>query len=341
MNRFIINQLKISVSRCFALLTIAFCLLAYNAQAQQVTATAKIDSVQIAIGGQTNLIIEVQHPQGLTIKFPVLSDTITKSVEIVNSGKEETVSKTATDMIVRKIYRITSFDSGVHLIPAIKLEIANSQQFAQTQPLSLTVVNPFQNVDPKKGLYDIKEPVNTPFILSELLPYLPWAIGFLVVVAAIVVFLIWRFNRKLVIPFINKEKPKDPCHVIALRELERIKEEKLWQKQQTKRYYSEITNVLRQYIEERFELPALEQTSVEILTSLKNIDVVSGENHSNLARLLSTADLVKFAKMEPMADENEVSMINAIFFVNQTKYEEPKSLEEEKKVQLEKQKTEA
>jgi hypothetical protein len=314
-------------------LTFSFFLLTSSLYAQQVEVSARLDSTHIRIGSQTHLTIEVKQPRNLKVHFPVLVDSIAKSIEVVSSEKEDTSSQSGPQIVVNKRYLITSFDSGVHLIPALTLEIAdaNAKQMAQTQPLSLSVFNPFPSVDPKKGLYDIKEPINTPFLLSELLPYLPYVLLFLLIVGAIVAFVIWRFNRKISIPFLNKEKPVEPPHVIALRELERIKDEKMWQNHQYKRYYSEITDVLRQYLESRFHIPALEQTSDEILASLKPIDAVSQENQNNLSRLLMTADLVKFAKMEPKPDDNEVSMINAIFFVNQTKFEELKTLEEGKK----------
>ncbi len=310
------------------LLTVA---LPQSVVAQNVTANASVDSMQIFIGGQINLTLEVSQPKGTSIQFPIFTDTIAHSIEVVERGKIDTVSVDNNRIQLRQVYRITSFDSGVHLIPAIQFGTADSiaSMMAQTREMALKVMNPFDSVDPEKGIFDIKQPINTPFSFSELLPYWPYFAGFMVLVALVIVFLIWKFNRKLLNPFIGIEKPADPPHVIALHELERIREEKLWQKSQEKRYYSEITDVIRRYIESRFSLPALEQTSDEIVASLKPIESVDKTSLNNLQSLLQTADLVKFAKHLPLGDENDLSLMHAVFFVNQTKLEVIKTVEEQ------------
>lgn len=303
-----------------------------STRAQEYSASAKLDSTLMFIGGQMDLKLEVIQPVNGLVKFPVFSDTICQSVEVVRFGKIDTV-KIAQDRIqLTQTYRVTSFDSGVHLIPPIRFELAGQtyQQVISTQPVALKVINPFDNFDPNKG-FDIKQPVNTPFTLAELKPYLIYFILFVTVLAGIIILLVWRFNRKLLLPFIAREKPVDPPHVVALRELERIKNEKLWMKDQVKRYYSEITDVLRRYIEARFDIPALEQTSDEIIASFKGNDQVDEPCIKNLKHILEVADLVKFAKLQPLPDENDLNMIHALFFVNQTKLVEIKSLEEEKK----------
>jgi hypothetical protein len=123
-------------------------------------------------------------------------------------------------------------------------------------------------------------------------------------------------------------KPKEPAHIIALRELDRIKNEKIWQKDKIKEYYSEVTEVLRTYIEDRFEIPAMEQTSEETLDSFKfRRDLLNEKLYSNLGRILNLADLVKFAKYIPLPDDNNLTLVDAYFFVNETKKEEIKTPE--------------
>ncbi|PZX14414.1 hypothetical protein LX69_02427 [Breznakibacter xylanolyticus] len=302
-----------------------------TARAQNITASASIDSMQIFIGGQINLTLEVSHPQGMAVTFPIYADTLAQSIEVVNRGKIDTLSIENSRIQLRQVYRITSFDSGMHLIPAIRfMAQGDSSQFVQTREMALKVYNPFEEVDPEKGIFDIKQPINTPFSWTELIQYWPYAAGFLGLMLLVALFLVWKYNRKLLTPILGKEKPIDPPHVIALRELERIKEEKLWQKGQEKRYYSDITDVLRHYIETRFTLPALEQTTDEIIQSLRPIESVDNTSLTNLQMLLQTSDLVKFAKHIPLGDENDLSMIHAVFFVNQTKLEIVKTIEEQK-----------
>lgn len=301
-------------------------------KAQNISANAQLDSSLMFIGGQMNLILELNQPNGVNVGFPVFNDTISKCVEIVERGNVDTLSVTNDRLQLRQIYRITSFDSGVHLIPPIEFELADeTAERIATDPIALKVINPFSDVDPEKGIFDIKKPINTPFHLSELKPYIGYILGFLVLVGAIIFFFIWKYNRKLIAPLLGKEKVIEPPHVIALRELERIKGEKLWQKDQTKKYYSELTEVLRKYIEDRFQIPALEQISEETIAAISKVEDIDDKNKNNLKQILELADLVKFAKFQPLIDENDLCMINSVFFVNQTKHEEVKSLEDEKK----------
>lgn len=122
------------------------------------------------------------------------------------------------------------------------------------------------------------------------------------------------------IPF-KKEEPKLPPHEQAIKELDEIKQQKLWQQGRSKEYYTLITDTLRKYIEERFGINAMEMTSGEILELIrKNSEAQSV--YDNLRQILQLADFVKFAKMNPLPDENDLSMMNAYLFVNQTKVEE-------------------
>ena len=107
----------------------------------------------------------------------------------------------------------------------------------------------------------------------------------------------------------------------AIKELDEIKQQKLWQQGRSKEYYTLITDTLRKYIEERFGINAMEMTSGEILDLIrKNSEAQSV--YDNLRQILQLADFVKFAKMNPLPDENDLSMMNAYLFVNQTKEEE-------------------
>ena len=122
--------------------------------------------------------------------------------------------------------------------------------------------------------------------------------------------------------FTFPSKPKEPAHIIALRELDRIKSEKMWQKDKIKQYYSEVTQVLRTYIEERFEIPAMEQTSDETIESFRmRKEQISEKQFMNLSRILTVADLVKFAKYKPLPDDDNLTLVDSYFFVNETKKE--------------------
>ncbi len=152
-----------------------------------------------------------------------------------------------------------------------------------------------------------------------------------IILAGAILFLVLysiKRKKKNLPVFSRPPKPKEPAHVVALRELDRIKEEKIWQKEKIKAYYSEITEVLRIYIEDRFEIPAMEQTTDEILTSFRNRkELLSEKSLANLSQILSLADLVKFAKYIPLPDDHNLTLVNSYFFVNDTKKEEVKKPE--------------
>ena len=126
----------------------------------------------------------------------------------------------------------------------------------------------------------------------------------------------WKF-RKDHPELIQPSKPKLPAHEQAMVDLETLKEQKLWQRGLEKEYYTELTDILRTYIEDRFKLNAMEMTSSEILDLIKNQDITKS-SISNLNQVLELADFVKFAKMHPLPDENELSYMNAKMFVSQT-----------------------
>ena len=113
----------------------------------------------------------------------------------------------------------------------------------------------------------------------------------------------------------------EPPHVIALHALDHVKVEKLWQQGKEKEYFTEVTDILRKYIENRFGVNAFEMTSDEILNIVNNF-MIADSSTDSLKQVLKLADLVKFAKYKPFPDENDLSLVNAYLFVNQTKKEE-------------------
>ena len=113
--------------------------------------------------------------------------------------------------------------------------------------------------------------------------------------------------------------PKLPPHQVALQEMERIKEEKSWQRDDVKQYYTELTDALRGYMEERFGFNAKEMTSDEIIAQLN--EQPDKEWIGELRELFQMSDLVKFAKYKPLINENDMNLINAIDFINKTKVE--------------------
>lgn len=306
------------------LFVFVFFLMAGIGNAQQIKATASLDSTNILIGDQVKLFLEIDHPKNVKVEFPQVPDTIQNLIEVLGRSKTDTFELDDTELIKQiQSYTITSFDSGSHRIPPywFTFELNGMVDSVPSNGVTLNVYS--MQIDTTKGPTDIKMPYDAPLTLKEVIPYI---LG-VILIGAIVFLALYSIKRKKKNQpiFVRPQKPKEPAHVVALRELDRIKNEKLWQKEKTKQYYSEVTETLREYIEDRFTIPAMEQTSDEIMASFRTRkELLSEKSFNNLSQILSLADLVKFAKYKPLPDDDNLTLVNAYFFVNDTKKEEPK-----------------
>lgn len=293
--------------------------------AQQAVVSARLDSMTIFIGGQVGLNIDVSLPETSDAQMIQLKDSLSKDVEIVESLKIDTVVQNGIRKLSQR-YLITSFDTGLFYVPPFDIVRYADGTTQKADGFALQVLNPFQSIeiDEQTGvahITDIREPYDAPFLLSELLDYWPWGVGVLLLIGAIILgrYLYRRYRQNHTdTPKPKKEAPKEPCHITALRKLEQIKEEGLWKRNMFKEYFSEITDTLRQYISARYDVRAMESTSNEIKESLKDVLRDAPKSQKQLDEILDLADLVKFAKYEPLPDENDMTIKRAIDFVNDT-----------------------
>lgn len=314
----------------FPLSGILFTLSGESLYAQDVEVEAKIDTTSILIGDQTDLWLKINQPDSFNITFPEFTDTITGSIEIINQTPSDTLHLENRRLEVTRKYKITSFDSGYHYIPPFSFKYKRYSFTANwaTQPLFLHVSRvDIAPSDSSEVIFDIKLPDKVPVTLAEILP---WIMG--VVLIGIVVFFVVYYlrKRKKQEPLFKIKKPEEPPHVIALRELDRLKADKLWQKDKIKSYYSKLTGIIRKYIERRYQVSAMEQTSNEIIEALLNSGFNNNKQLEQLKILLFSADMVKFAKAKPLPDENETALLNAYIFVNETKQTWQKELDDQK-----------
>jgi len=120
-----------------------------------------------------------------------------------------------------------------------------------------------------------------------------------------------------------------------MEKLEEIRKEKIWQQGRAKEYYTQLTDVLREYLENRFDVPTFEKTSSEIIDSLQFIKKDYSEQLNSLRRIFTISDLVKFAKFIPDINENNAVLNNSESFVEETILKEDVKNEEVKKLQSE------
>ena len=271
------------------------------------------------------LHLTVTADQDRPVQVVIPNDTLMAGVEVLNLSKPDSTMIENNRMVIKQDVLITSFDSSLYLLPPLK--VIDGTDTVYSNQVALKVSTLPVNVENPEEFFDIKQVWKPPFVLAD---YYPIIIGILLVLLlAALAWYIWKRmrERKSLIPF-KKEEPKLPPHEQALKELDAIKQQKLWQQGRSKEYYTLITETLRRYMVDRFGINAMEMTSDEILALIKQTTEAQSV-YDNLRQILSLADFVKFAKMNPLPDENDLSLMNAYLFVNQTKVVELPKPEDE------------
>jgi len=282
----------------------------------QVQVEASLSRDTVWIGDQLELTLRVVQPPGLKVTIPDYRDTIPSGLEVVTPPVTDTVTRKDGRLEITRRWKITSFDTtgGVQVGP---FEVSWQQDSLtarlQTRPLVLIVRLP--EVDVQSGPKEIKEPLKVPLTWQEVLM---WG-GIALLLLAALFFLIrwWRRRKEKPTPG-KKTRPAEPPHVIALRELKKLEEEKLWQQGKVKEYYTRLTDILRTYLEYRYDVKALEQTTAETIEALRKAGFREKELVSLLESILSTGDLVKFAKYRPEPDVNNKVLQDTYRFVRET-----------------------
>ena len=287
--------------------------------AQNVNVKAELDSMMMWIGQQTGLHVEVTCDADQTVSFPAYRDTIVTSLEIlppvvtdtqyINDGKR---------MVITRNYLVTCFDSALIYIPYIPVTV-DGQEY-QSNRLALAFISYDIPEEDAKHIFGPKENMKTPVKMYEVKGLiLYWLLAAIAIMAA--VYLIVRYrDDKPIIRRIRIE-PKVPAHIRAISRIEELRQEGGPHNEDSKEYYTRLTDILREYINDRFGFNATEMTSYEILEHLEESQ--DKESLSELRDLLSTSDMVKFAKFKPMLSENDRNLVNALEFVNGTKIEVP------------------
>jgi hypothetical protein len=296
------------------------CFLSPDILAQQITATAELDTNRALIGDQIGLTIRVEKPDDWQIFFPEFKDTLGSKVEIISQSPTDTLQTHKGSSLLSRYLLISVFDTGVFEIPSLTF-IGSKDQFSDTAKTNSLAFEIFP-VKTDTVLHDIKAIAKAPFGLKELF-YYTRKNAFYILGTVFLGFMIWyliRFFRKRRAADVRglNGKPVEPPEVIALRGLEKLKDEKPWLKGRVKMYYVDLSEILRRYIEDRYEIMAMEQTTDEIMSVLKS-PVCNTAHHALLAGILQLADLVKFAKVVPGERESATQVELAIEFVRNTR----------------------
>ncbi len=301
-------------------------LISLNIFSQDVRVSAVLDSSKIRIGEQVKLDLYLSYDasqKGFHIEWPRIADTITGKVEVISvSAIDTTIPDKNNTSIIQQHQQIlvSAYDSGYFVIPGFKFILNNdTNNVLYTQALMLEVHTVPTDSSFKK-IKDIKTVFNEKFNWKWYVNYIYWGVGAILFIAAVIMITVY-YTRKNSQKYIAPPKPKIPAHITALASLEKIKLDQIWKEGQIKEYYSSISDTVRLYIEERYEVNALESTTDEIMTAFRT-QVVDQESKNKLQQLLQLSDLVKFAKMTPIEVENNFTLQNAFDFVNGTKRED-------------------
>ena len=285
--------------------------------AQKVLVEQSIDSVAILIGQQARMTLSVTAKSGARISWPRLkpSQYLIPGIEIVELQNGD--STDIDDMTkVSRIYTLTSFDEKLYAIPALKVKVDN--QLFNGRQLALKVMTvPVDTLHPNQ-FFPAKDVQDNPFEWGE------WCLVFwlsviVVILCLLTIYLLVRLKQNKPIVIHVKIVKHVPAHQKALKAIEDIKAAHMVTSENQKEYYTRLTDTLRQYIKERFGFNAMEMTSSEIIYRLREAGDQKGIDE--LRELFTTADLVKFAKHNALINENDLNLVNAAKFIDETKTE--------------------
>jgi hypothetical protein len=290
--------------------------------AQEVSVYSKLDTNSILIGDQVKMSIGISMPVSTKVNWPIIPDTILGYIKVLGRSKLDTAfSADKHSVTLNQSFLMTTFDSGFYSIPQIRFSTHTTTDttatYYMTAPLFLSVHT--MNVDTTQAMKPIKGPIRVPIGFMEVFP---WVLGGLLIIVIVFLILFYIRKRKKAEPLFRIKprtilKPRE----FALDEIEKLRIKRLWQNGKIKEYHSELTGIIRKYVEGQYSIMAMELTSDEILEALKDQPTMTGRPISLLKDILTLADLVKFAKAQPLPDVHEKSLEDARVFIMQTSEE--------------------
>lgn len=291
-----------------------------SAVAQKVTVEASLDSTAILIGEQLQMRTKVACPKGAKVKFPdYRQGIVVEGVEMLEASAVDTVvTGDGKGWELSRSYTLTSFDSAVYKIPRVEVEV-NGKTYKSRNEIPLKVNTVDVDLQHPDDFRPMKEPIEGVFEWSTtmvMFSLFAWLFLFICVGCALRLVLAKPVTKRI------KITPPTPPQKVAITAIERLRaEEKEGERQ--KEYYMALTDVLRNYIVERFGFNAREMTTYEIVEQLKRNG--DAEALDELQSILSVADLVKFAKYEATLAESDRALLQAVDYVRTTQVNDPEA----------------
>lgn len=299
------------------ILMIGGALLPAQSNGANIGVKATLDSAYIIMGRQTTLHVEITEPDNIEGGY-FLPDTAWKDVEITRIVEPGDTSSLGSGrrQILQDII-IQSFDSGLYTLPPV-LYIAGGETIASNRPVLKVIPVP---VDSMLTVHDYADVAD---IDRQFLDYFPdwvtdYGLWILLVIAAIAIglYIYMKYMRHGRMPLAPAKKPIPP-YEMAIRQLNELKESNLCERGLEKEYYTRLTDILRTYMDKRFNINAMEMTSTQILHALQHNEATRIPR-KYMTKVLEMADFVKFAKVRPMPDDNIQAFRSAMQFVEDTR----------------------
>ena len=279
--------------------------------------SAAIDSTTLMIGDQTDLHLQATSEVGEQVQWPVLDKELIPGIEVGDKTIVDTVSLKDGRVQYNQYVTLTSFEDSLFYIAP--LAFVSDGDTVWSDAMTLNVVQPFEMDTTDMAIADIKDVYKAPIWWWGVLRWVLLALGIAAVGVGgyyLITYLQARFGKK------DEElvaaEPLRPADEVALEKLDVIREEKIWQAGQVKEYHTQLTDVVREYIARRFDVSSVEQTSDETLSAIRPLLKEQKDLYEQLRKMLTLADLVKFAKWTATPDENEQSLRSAYTFVKET-----------------------
>ena len=315
-----------------------FCMTAFlgiRCDAQMVFFNGRTAADTIMVGQPFDYQLSLTIPKDYFVDWQQFDDTLSKSIDVIEVGEVKTkVLNNSDNVIMTQNLKLTSFDTGYVYVPEIKISYSKSlkdsiRHTMRTNEKELYVTT--VAIDTTQAFRPIKSVMKQGITGKEVLP---WAL-IVIVLAGIAYLIYYRKTHKKIKEEVveEKKKPTIPAIITARAKLAEMKDNELWNSANTKDYYTDLTDIAREYLEGQFEIDAVEMTTDEIMEAVNALNLNS-VTKTKLQETLTTADFVKFAKANPSAEQNKQSFGNIDSFVEDSYVyfqEEEKKKEEESK----------
>lgn len=298
------------MKKIIVLLLLTFTNLFYS---QGISIKSSTDKQKYLIGDYIFYSIEMSYPEEYKLSIPKIQDSI-KQLEYLKSEKP-LKEKKENKIFFNQKFVFSKYEPDTITIPQIKIELVekstNKKVLVSTSEIVVFITA--YDVKDSKDIVDVKPPVKVPFDW--------WFVFYIALISLVIIsamFFVWKkWIKQKIKPELDK-KIILPPDIIALNNLSELENKRLWQQGKIKEFHTEITSIIRKYFEDAFLFNALEMTSTEIIDEIKKNERLKVIENI-LDKFFQNADMVKFAKFQPLPSVNEEMLVQAYEIINKTR----------------------